>query len=199
MTTPAGGQISMGDLKSELSLVGGPSYDISIYNCQFDVMADGFWDVYSFSGKGGNVNGYSLSDFYNLQTDASFVFYVQSNITDYDQFQSTLTNQSQASGVPGPNAKPNQYRNPASGSVSPGYNTGVNIVHCDTLDVSVICTNNSGTPPFADLYIEYDNGSGYTPFPGSPFSGPSLNVNSNIQSNAPNNVGTPTFYVQCYM
>lgn len=198
MTTPASGQISMGDLKSELSLVGGPSYDISLRDANGYVMADGFYDTYGYNWiSSGNDVG--LSNFYDLQTDGSFGFYVQSSITDYDQFIGYLTNQSQAGGSYGPNAQPNIYRNPSTGSVSPGYNLGVNAVHCTNLDVSVQCQNTAGPPFGGQLYIEYDNGVGYTPFPGSPFQGPSLNVNTGIQSNAPNNIGTPTFYVQCYM
>ena len=200
MTTPASGQISLGDLKSELSLVGGPSYDISLANMAAYVMADGFYDTYGFTGQTGYGTGQVLlSKFYDLQSDASFVLYVQSNVTDYDQFQAILTNQSQATGTPGPNQQPNQFRNPATGTVSPGYNNGVNMTHMNQLDVTVNCNNTAGPPFGGQLNIEYNDGSGYAAFPGSPFQGPIINVNSTTVSNSPNNIGTPTFYVQCYM
>jgi hypothetical protein len=201
MTTPASGQISLGNLKSELSLIGGPSADISLANMAAYIMADGFWDTYGYTytiGYGaGPVN---LSYFYDLQTNASFDFYVQSSVTDYSNFLAYMNNQSQAGGQSGPNAKTPTWRNPTSGIISPGTNNGVNIVHMYSLDVTVTCDHNAPPrPPFNDLFVEYDNGSGYTGFPGSPFQGPSIIATTGALYNSPNSTGTPTFYVQCYM
>jgi hypothetical protein len=201
MTTPASGQISLGDLKSELSLVGGPSVDISLTYSAFFVMADGFWDTYGFTGQ---TSGYgaapvNLSSFYSLQTDASFDFQVDSSITDYVDFSSFLTNITYASGgAAGPNAQQNPFYNPQGGVLQPGTSNAENIVHMQELEVTVSCTNVSPVPPFTDLYLEWNNGGGFTAFPGSPINGLSISISSGIQDNAPNNVGTPTFVVRCY-
>jgi len=202
MTTPASGQISLGDIKSELSLVGGASANISLAEAAGYNMANGFWDTYGFgayqtSYSTGPVN---LSNFYDLQSEASYVFEIDITVTDYDLFFSFLTNQSQAGGGTGPNQQPANYNNPASGTLSPNTTSGIDIVHMQYLDVTVGCQNNSPRPPFADIYMEFDDsqGGGFTPFPGSPFNGPTLNVNSGSQQNAPNSVGTPTVYTRCY-
>ena len=201
MTTPASGQISFGDLKSELSLVGGPSSDISLAYAAHFVMADGFWDTYGFTGQTSYSSApVKLSYFYDLQTDASFDFQVDSSITDYADFFSTLTNISYVGGNVGPYAQPSQYTNPQSSVIQPGTSNAEPIVHMQELNVLVNCYNIiiPPTPPFTDLYMDWNNGGGFTPFAGSPFNGPSISVNSGIQDNAPNNVGTPTFEVRCY-
>lgn len=199
MTTPASGQISFGDLKSELSLVGGPSADISLALAAFDVMADGFYDTFGFTGQTSFGAGpVSLSFFYDLQTDAEYIFAIDGNVTDYDLFESTLANQSKAGGGSGANEQPTNFKNPATGTISPGTTNGEPIVHMEQLEVQVICVNNSGRPPFTDLYMDWSDGSGFIAFAGSPFNGPSLNVLSGIQTNAPNDINTPKFEVRCY-
>lgn len=201
MTTPNSGQISLGDLKSELSLVGGPSANISLAEAAGYNMANGFWDTYAFlyptNYSSAPVN---LSYFYNLQVEASYVFEIDISCVNYDLFFSFLTNQSQAGGGNGPNVQPANYNNPASGTLSPNTTSGIDIVHMADLDVTVGCVNNSPRPPFADIYIEFNDtqGGGYVGFPGSPFNGPVVNVNSGAQINAPNSVGTPTVYTRCY-
>jgi hypothetical protein len=108
---------------------------------------------------------------------------------------------SQAGGTFGANASPNSFDNPVAGTLSPGTNNAENITHMQDLLVGVSCFNNSPRPPFTDLYIEFDKNSvgSWTSFPGSPFNGPSINVNSGTQSNAGNATpGTPIFAVRCY-
>ena len=87
MTTPPSGQISMGDLKSELSLVGGPSYDINLSEMNRYVMANGFYDTYNYNYiSGGGAQEVPLSNFYSLQTDGAYGFEVQVSVTDYNTF-----------------------------------------------------------------------------------------------------------------
>jgi hypothetical protein len=198
MTTPASGQISLGDLKSELSLIGGPSSNIKLARCNDNIMADGFWDTYSYKPitGGGEV---PLSNFYNLQTPCAYTFKILSSVTNYNDFTSRLLNLSQAGGNSGPNAQPTTYDNPTSGSISPGTTNGINIVHMQGLDVNVSCRNNSPIPPFANIYMEYDYGTGGTvSFAGSPFNGPTVNVNGGPAVNVPNDTSTPNFGVNCY-
>jgi hypothetical protein len=200
MTTPASGQISIGDIKSELSLVGGASYDISLAEAAGYNMANGFWDTFGFGPyqTGVGAGPVPLSYFYDLQTDASYEFRVESSITDYDLFTSALSNLSQAGGVFGPNASPNSFNNPTSGTLSPGNVNAIDIVHMDQLIVGVNCTNNSPRPPFTDLYADWNDGTGYIAFAGSPFNGPVININTGSQTNTANNAGTPVFIVRCY-
>jgi hypothetical protein len=197
MATPSYGQISIGDLKAELSLVGGASYDISLSDCNSYIMANGFYDTYGYNRIIGSE--VPLSNFYLLETFAAYDFLVGSSITDYNNFKSSLSNLSSAGGNSGANASPNSFDNPSSGTLSPGNSNAINITHMDELIVGVNCFNNSPRPPFTNLYVEWDNGGGYTGFPGSPFNGPIINVNSGTQSNAGNaSPGTPTFSVFCY-
>jgi len=198
MTTPASGQISLGDLKSELSLVGGPSTDIILSKCNGYVMANGFWDTFRYNQIGGGE--VPLSNFYDLQTPCAYTFKILSSVTNYNDFTSRLLNLSQAGGNSGPNAQPMTYDNPTSGTISPGTTNGINIVHMNTLDVNVSCRNNSPIPPFANIYMEYDYGTGGTvSFAGSPFNGPTVNVNGGAVSNVGNvSPGTPNFQVNCY-
>jgi hypothetical protein len=195
MPTPSYGQISIGDLKAELSFVGGASSDISLSDCNSYIMANGFYDTYGYNRIIGSQ--VPLSNFYLLETVAAYSFSVAFSVTDYNSFQSVLSNVSVAGGNSGGNASPNSFSNPSSGTLSPGNTNGINITHMDELIVGVSCSNNSPRPPFTDLYVEWDNGGGFTGFPGSPFNGPIINVNSGTQSNAVNG-GTPTFSVNCY-
>ena len=201
MTTPASGSgpISLGDLKSELSLIGGPSTDIALSKCNSNIMADGFWDTYRYNQitGGGEV---PLSNFYDLQTPCAYTFKIQSSVTNYNDFTSRLTNLSQAGGQSGTNAKPATFDNPTSGTISPGTTNGVNIVHMMDLDVLVSCRNNSPIPPFANIYMEYDYGAGGTvPFAGSPFNGPTVNAAGGSVQNVGNATpGTPNMQVNCY-
>jgi len=201
MTTPNSGQISLGDLKSELSLVGGASSNISLAEAAGYNMANGFWDTYEFLYPiGYSTAPVNLSYFYNLQVEASYIFEIDISCVDYDLFFSFLTNQSQAGGGTGPNQQPANYYNPASGTLSPNTTSGIDIVHMWDLEATVGCTNNSPRPPFADIYIEFNDaqGGGYVGYPGSPFNGPTISVSSGAQVNAPNTVGTPTIYTRCY-
>jgi hypothetical protein len=198
MTTPASGQISLGDLKSELSLVGGASSDISLNDCNSNIMANGFYDTYGYSRIGINTQ-VPLSNFYSLETDAEYELRVGLSITDYNQFDSVLFNESRAGGTAGAQAQPDQFPNPGT-PTNPAFVNGVGIVHCDEVSITLNAQNTAGPPFNQNLYIEYslDNGSTYTAFTGSPFSGPSINLNGGVQNNAPNNVGTARFTVQCY-
>lgn len=198
MTTPASGQISLGDLKSELSLVGGASYDISLNDCNSNIMANGFYDTYGYSRIGINTQ-VPLSNFYSLETDGAYELRVGLSITDYNQFDSVLFNESTVGGTSGPQAQPNQFPNPGT-PTNPAFVNVVDIVHCDEVRITLNAQNTAGPPFNQNLYIEYslDNGSTYTAFTGSPFSGPSINLNGGVQNNAPNNVGGATFTVQCY-
>ena len=198
MTTPASGQISIGDLKSELSLVGGASTDIALSKCNSNIMADGFWDGYRYNQIVGSE--VPLSNFYDLQTPCGYSFKINSSVTNYNLFTSRLTNLSQAGGHLGPNAKPANFDNPTSGTISPGTTNGINIVHMMNLEVRVDCRNNSPIPPFANIYMEYDYGAGGTsPFAGSPFNGPTVNVSGGVTGNVPNaSPGTPNMQVNCY-
>jgi hypothetical protein len=199
MTTPPSGQISMGDLKSELSLVGGPSVDINLSDMNRYIVANGFYDIYNYNYiAGGGTQEVPLSNFYSLQTDGAYGFEVQVSVTDYDTFASTLFNQSVAGGQSGVQAQPSQFQNPSSPIANP-FNSGINITHSDQVSVDVSCNNISPFPPFTDLYIEYNNGGGFTPYPGSPYSGPSISATSNVLSNTANNpTSAASFEVQCY-
>jgi hypothetical protein len=198
MTTPASGQISMGELKSELSLVGGASADISLSDCNSNIMANGFYDTYGYNRitGGGEV---PMSNFYNLETDAAYELRVGSSITDYNQFDSVLFNESRAGGTTGAQAQPDQFPNPGI-PTNPAFVNGIDIIHCDEVRITLTAQNTAGPPFNQNLYIEYslDNGSTYTAFTGSPFSGPSINLNGGVQNNAPNTVPIPRFTVQCY-
>lgn len=200
MTTPSSGEISLGTLKSELNNAGfaGPSFDISLFNMNSYDMLDGFYDTYgyNFIGGGGQV---PLSNFYDLQTECGFDLVVGGGITEYDFFQGTITNDSAPGGTQGTYFPGNIYFNPNTGTISPGTTSGINIVHMDQLTASVSCNNTKfpPAPPFANLTITYDNGGGATGFPGSPFSGPVINVNSGSVSNAANSGTTPRFTVTC--
>jgi hypothetical protein len=198
MTTPNSGQISIGDIKSELSLVGGASADISLATAASDIMANGFADTYGFIYQTGfGTAPVNLSYFYSCETTASYTFYTQSNITDYKDFQSMLDNNSLGLGTSGPNAAPPSFRNPSSGVQQPGTSNSLNITHMQDLLVNVSCQNNSPFPPFAQIYMDYENPSTNS-FPGSPFQGPAVNANTGVVSNTPNNPGTPVFTVVCY-
>jgi hypothetical protein len=199
MTTPPSGQISMGDLKSELSLVGGPSYDINLSEMNRYVMANGFYDTYNYNYiSGGGAQEVPLSNFYSLQTDGAYGFRVQVSVTDYNTFNSTLFNQSVGGGIAGAQAQPNQFQNPSSPLANP-FNSGIPITHSDQVSVDVSCNNIAGPPFTQNLYIEYNNGGGFTPYAGSPYFGPSINANSGVLSNTANNpTAAASFEVQCY-
>jgi len=199
MTTPSSGQISIGDLKSELNAAGfsAPSYDVSLLSANSYNMMDGFYDTYGFNRNISNAD-ISISNFYNLQTDCSFNFIVGGAITAYFDFVSVLNNLSVAGGTNGSFFAGNDFLNPPTGFIQPGTTQGINITHMDQLLVTVSCNYNviPPTPPFTNLTIQYNNGGGLTNFPGSPFGGPGLNVNSGVVDNAAN-AGSPTFTVQC--
>lgn len=200
MTTPASGQISLGDLKSELNSAGfsAPSADIALSEMNSYNMLNGFYDTYGYSFIGGGAQ-VPLSNFYDLQAECASNFVVAGTVTEYDLFMLMITNDSSAGGINGANYPGNNYFNPNSGTISPGTTSGVNIVHFDQLSATVSCNNTKfpPTPPFANLAVRYNNGGGLTNFPGSPFNGPAINVNSGTVSNAANSSGTPTFTVQC--
>ena len=191
MTTPPSGQISLGDLKSELSLSpsGGPSFDISLTEANSYNMANGFYDTYGYNRITGG-NEVPLSNFYDLQVPCEFEFRVESSITDYDQFASVLENQSRPGGIDGANAQPSQYNNPSSGTINPPTINALDAIHCDEISITLTAQNSNipPTPPFADLIVEYNlnAGGGYVAFPGSPFNGPSISVNCGVQDNSPN-------------
>jgi hypothetical protein len=188
----------MNQLKAELSLVGGPSVDISLSDCNSNIMANGFYDTYGYNRitGGGEV---PMSNFYNLETYAAYELRVGLSITDYNQFNSVLFNESRVGGTTGAQAQPDQFANPGT-PTNPAFVNGVNIVHCDEVRITLNAQNTAGPPFNQNLYIEYslDNGSTYTAFTGSPFSGPFINLNGAVQNNAPNTVPTPRFTVQCY-
>ena len=197
MTTPASGQISIGDLKSELSLVGGPSYDVSLYSCNYDVMADGFYDTYGYNRL--TATQIPISNFYDLQTECAYELRVQSSVVDYNQFDTTLSNESYAGGTVGPNGQPQQYLNPGT-PTNPSFINSIPIVHSEDVSVILTCQNSSGPPFNQQLIIEYslDSGGSYTAIAGSPFSGPSVNANTGILTNAPNSAtSTPRFTLRC--
>ena len=200
MTTPSSGEISLGTLKSELNNAGfsGPSVDIALSEMNSYDMLNGFYDTYGYNYIGGGSQ-VPLSNFYDLQTECGFDLVVAGTITEYNFFIGTITNDSSAGGLQGANFAGNQYFNPSSGSISPGTTSGINIVHMDQLTANVSCNNTKfpPAPPFANLSVQYDNGGGLTNFPGSPFNGPSINVNSGTVSNAANSGTTPRFTVQC--
>jgi hypothetical protein len=199
MTTPSSGQISIGDLKSELNAAGftAPSYDVSLFSTNSYNMMDGFYDTYGFNRNTFNTD-ISISNFYNLQTDCSFDFIVGGTITEYKDFLANLTNQSSPGGSTGSFFAGGNFLNPPSSFIQPGTTQGINITHMDQLDVQVSCLNNKmpPTPPFASIAIQYNRGAGLTNFPGSPFNGPAINVSSGVVDNAAN-AGSPTFTVQC--
>ena len=201
MTTPSSGQISLGDLKAEFNSAGfsAPSVDIALSEMNSFNMLNGFYDTYGYSFIPGGGSQEPLSNFYDLQVECSSTFVVAGSVTEYDLFLLTITNQSSPGGQNGANYPGNNYFNPNSGTISPPTTSGVNIVHFDQLSASVSCINTKvpPTPPFANLTIEYNNGGGLTAFPGSPFNGPTLNVNSGTVSNDANSVGTPIFTVEC--
>jgi hypothetical protein len=188
----------MEDLKSELSLVGGASYDISLNDCNSNIMANGFYDTYGYNRIGINTQ-VPLSNFYSLETAAHYELRVGLSITDYNQFDSVLFNESRLGGTTGAQAQPDQFANPGT-PTNPAFVNGVGIVHCDEVRITLGAQNTAGPPFNQNLYIEYslDNGTTYTSFVGSPFSGPSINLNGGVQNNAPNTVPIPRFTVQCY-
>jgi hypothetical protein len=200
MTTPSSGQISIGDLKSELNSAGfgAPSYDISLLSANSYNMMDGFYDTYGFNRNTFNTD-ISISNFYNLQTECAFDFTIGGTITQYQDFLATLNNQSSPGGTNGTYFAGNSFQNPTSGFIQPGVSNGINITHMDRLEVQVTCNNNKfpPAPPFANITIQYDRGTGLTNFPGSPFNGPSINVSTTIVDNAANSGTTPRFTVQC--
>jgi len=188
----------MGDLKSELSLVGGASSNINLAKCNDFVMANGFWDTFRYNRIAGG-DEVPLSNFYNLQTPCGYIFKIDSSVTSYNDFTSRLDNLSIAGGNVGPNAQPISFDNPTSGTISPGTTNGINIVHMMELNVNVSCRNNSPIPPFANIYMQYDYGTGGTvSFVGSPFNGPTVNVNGGVVVNVDNDSGTPKMQVNCY-
>ncbi len=200
MTTPPSGQISLGDLKSELSLVNGPSFDLSLNDANSYNMANGFYDTYGYNRiLSGEV---PLSNFYDLQTPCEYEFRVESSITDYDQFSSTYENSSRAGGIDGAQTQPNQYLNPASGTINPPTINGIDAIHCDEVNIFVNAFNSitPPTPPFTDLYIDYNlnAGGGYVAYAGSPFNGAIINFNGGVQNNSPNDgTGYSRFTVRC--
>lgn len=197
MTTPASGQISLGDLKSELSLVNGPSFDISLNDCNYDIMANGFYDTYGYVRISGAQ--IPLSNFYDLQTDCDYEFRVESSVTDYDQFDSTFENASAAGGISGAQAQPTQFPNPGV-PTNPSFINSIPVTHCDELVITLVAQNSAGPPFNQNLIIEYslDSGSSYTAYAGSPFSGPAINLNFGVQNNSPNSAtSTPRFTVRC--
>ena len=203
MTTPPSGQISLGDLKSELGLSpsGGPSFDISLSEANSYNMANGFYDTYGYNRITGG-NEVPLSNFYDLQVPLEFEFRVESSITDYDQFASVFENISRAGGVDGANAQAGSYLNPTSGTINPPTINALDAIHCDEIQITVVAQNSNvpPIPPFANLIVEYNlnAGGGYVAFPGSPFSGPSINVNGGVQDNSPNDgSGFSRFTVRC--
>jgi hypothetical protein len=152
MTTPPSGQISMGDLKSELSLVGGPSYDINLSEMNRYVMANGFYDTYNYNYiSGGGAQEVPLSNFYSLQTDGAYGFEVQVSVTDYNTFNSTLFNQSAVGGLAGAQAQPNQFQNPSSPIANP-FNSGIPITHSDQVSVTVNCNNTPRIPKWKPFW-----------------------------------------------
>lgn len=200
MTTPPSGQISLGDLKSELNLVGGPSFDMSLSEANSYNMANGFWDTYGYSRIiSGEV---PLSNFYDLQTPCEYEFRVESSITDYDQFSSVFENQSRAGGTDGSQSQPNQYNNPETGTINSGTINAIDAIHCDEIQIGINAFNSNvpPTPPFADLYIDYNlnAGGGYVAYAGSPFNGSIINFNGGVQNNSPNdNTGFSRFTTRC--
>jgi hypothetical protein len=202
MTTPPSGQISLGDLKSELGLSpsGGPTFDISLSEANSYNMANGFYDTYGYNRIIGSE--VPLTNFYDLQVPLEFEFRVESSITDYDQFVSVFENISRAGGVDGANAQAGSYLNPTSGTINPGTINALDAIHCDEIQINVIAQYSivPPVPPFSDLFVEYNlnAGGGYVAFPGSPFNGPSINVNGGVQDNSPNDgTGFSRFTVRC--
>lgn len=196
MTTPPSGQISLGDLKSELSLVGGPSSDISLYEANDHVMANGFYDTYGYNRILGSQ--VPLSNFYDLQTDCKYELRVESSVVDYNQFDSTFENQSAAGGINGANAQPSQFQNPGT-PTNPAFVNAIDVTHCDEVTIQANAQNSAGPPFNQQLICEYslDSGGSYTAVAGSPFAGPSINVNSGILNNAPNSAtSTPRFTIR---
>ena len=202
MTTPASGQISLGDLKSELSYgTGGPDFDISLIDANSHNMNNGFYDTYGYVRITGG-NEVPLSNFYDLQVPLEFEFRVESSITDYDQFAAVLQNMSRAGGLDGADVQPSLYNNPSSGTINPPTINALDAIHCDEIQINVVTLYSivPPTPPFSDLFVEYNlnAGGGYVAFPGSPFNGPSLNINGGVQDNSPNdNSGFSRFTVRC--
>jgi hypothetical protein len=197
MTTPPSGQISLGDLKSELSLVNGPSFDISLNDCNYDIMANGFYDTYGYNRI--ISNDVPLSNFYDLQTDCAYEFRVESSVTDYDQFDSVFENASAAGGVSGAQAQPTQFTNPGV-PTNPAFINAIDVTHCDEVIITLTAQNSAGPPFTQDLIIEYslDSGGSYTAYAGSPFDGPTISLNFGVQNNAPNSASsTPRFTVRC--
>lgn len=203
MTTPPSDQISLGDLKSELNLSpsGGPSFDISLIEANSYNMANGFYDTYGYNRITGS-DEVPLTNFYDLQVPLEFEFRVESSITDYDQFVAVFENISRAGGTDGADSQAQFYSNPTTGTINPPTINVLDAIHCDEVSITVTAQNSNvpPTPPFGDLIIEYNlnAGGGYIAFPGSPFSGPSINVGGGIQDNSPNDVsGFSSFTVRC--
>ena len=201
MTTPDSGQISLGDLKTELSYgSGGPDFDISLIEANSYNMNNGFYDTYGYNRIIGSQ--IPLTNFYDLQVPLEFEFRVESSITDYDQFVAVFENLSRPGGLDGPDVQPSQYSNPSSGTINPPTINALDAIHCDEIQVNVIAQYSivPPVPPFSDLFIEYNlnAGGGYVSFPGSPFNGPFINVNTGVINNSPNDVsGFSRFTVRC--
>ena len=104
MTTPASGQISLGDLKSELNSAGfsAPSADIALSEMNSYNMLNGFYDTYGYSFIGGGAQ-VPLSNFYDLQAECASNFVVAGTITEYNFFMLMITNDSSAGGISGAN------------------------------------------------------------------------------------------------
>jgi len=197
MTTPASGQISFGDLKSELSLVGGPSFDISLSEVNTYNMANGFYDTYGYNRISGTQ--VPLSNFYDLQTDCAYLFSVGSSVVDYDQFDSVFENSSRAGGIDGAQAEPSQFPNPGT-PTNPAFSSQIDVTHCDEVIMTLTAQNSAGPPFNQQLIVEYrlEPGGSYTAYAGSPFSGPTISLNFGVQANAPNDsVSTPRFTLRC--
>ena len=200
MTTPSSGQISLGDLKSELNAAGfaAPSADISLFNMNAYDMLDGFYDTYGYNIIISNTN-IGLSNFYDLQTECAYDLVLAGSITQYNNFSSTVTNNTSPGGSQGTYYAGNQFFNPASGTLNPPFTNGVNMVHMDQLTAAVSCNNTKFPPgpPYANITITYDTGGGATGFPGSPFNGPVINVNTGNINNAPNSGTIPRLTINC--
>lgn len=187
MATPPGPPgpgniISFDDLRSQPNIA--PNTDISLYLLGTYIYDDGFINSYTYfanyyplptSPSGGALTqDMSISYFYDIDTEQGTDCSWNSGsipwVTDVTVDLQDSTNLSSGSNIgPNPQTSPVQIANFGG---TPGT-IGDNIQHWYSTDITVsVFGNQPPSPPFPpsnDVNVEYDIGSGWTPFPGSPY------------------------------
>jgi hypothetical protein len=184
MATPPGpaspgSPISYSDIRSEVNFV--PNTNIGLFDFATYIYDDGFINDYTFypafyplpsSPAGGNgTENASISMFYDIDSVAAYDINFQSGTPSW---VSTIdvTIQDGTNLASGSNAGPNAAQPIIENGI--GYGTvGASIPHWYQLNLQV--SLNAGAPPFSPaVNVQYNTGTGFTHFPGSPTTMPGL-------------------------